>query len=160
MPGTGTGTSSDTVPPVKSRLVHEFRFEAAHRLPRVPEGHKCARLHGHSFKIELAVHGVVDPTTGWFIDFGVIHDLWHPLWEKLDHNYLNEIPGLENPTSEILAKWIWDRMKVSFPSLVRVTLFETLERLEYVLLHSPASCSMPERRASSSMLQYTSRLAS
>ncbi len=114
------------------RLVHEFRFEAAHRLPQVPPGHKCQRLHGHSFKIELAIAGPVDPKTGWFIDFGVVFDAWRPLYDILDHNYLNEVEGLENPTSENLAKWIWDRMKGPLPSLVRVTVFETCDaRCEY-----------------------------
>lgn len=114
------------------RLVNEFRFEAAHRLPKVPPGHKCERLHGHSFKVELAIAGPVDPKTGWFIDFGIVHDAWQPLHDRLDHNYLNEIEGLENPTSENLAKWIWDRMKEKLPSLVRVTIFETCDaRCEY-----------------------------
>lgn len=114
------------------RLVHEFRFEAAHLLPHVPDGHKCRRLHGHSFKVELAVKGPVDPKTGWFIDFGVMMDAWAPLYETLDHHYLNEVPGLENPTSEVLAKWIWDRMKPNLPSLSQVTLFETCDaRCEY-----------------------------
>jgi 6-pyruvoyltetrahydropterin/6-carboxytetrahydropterin synthase len=117
---------------VNVRLVHEFRFEAAHLLPNVPDGHKCRRLHGHSFKVELAVKGPVDPKTGWFIDFGIIYDIWQPLWEQLDHHYLNEIPGLENPTSEVLAKWIWDHMKPKLPSLAQVTLFETCDaRCEY-----------------------------
>ena len=114
------------------RLAHEFRFEAAHRLPRVPEGHKCARLHGHSFRVELIVAGPVDEGTGWFIDFQRIFDAWRPLHDRLDHNYLNEIPGLENPTSEILAGWIWDRVKPTLPPLARVTVFETCEsRCEY-----------------------------
>jgi 6-pyruvoyltetrahydropterin/6-carboxytetrahydropterin synthase len=117
---------------VHVRLVNEYRFEAAHRLPQVPPGHKCERLHGHSFKIELSIAGPVDPKTGWFIDFGVVNDVWAPLHERLDHNYLNEIEGLENPTSENLAKWIWDRMKEKLPSLVRVTVFETCDaRCEY-----------------------------
>ena len=117
---------------MKVRLVHEFRFEAAHRLPMVPPGHKCERLHGHSFKIELAISGPVDPKTGWFIDYGVLYDAWAPLGNQLDHNYLNDIEGLENPTSEILAKWIWDRMKATIPSLSRVTVFETCDaRCEY-----------------------------
>jgi 6-pyruvoyltetrahydropterin/6-carboxytetrahydropterin synthase len=114
------------------RLVHEFRFEAAHRLPKVPPGHKCARLHGHSFRVELAVAGPVDPETGWFIDFGVLHDAWRPLYDQLDHNYLNEVPGLANPTSEVLAAWVWERIAPALPSLVRVTIFETCEsRCEY-----------------------------
>lgn len=114
------------------RLVHEFKFESAHRLPKVPPGHKCANLHGHSFKVELTVEGPVNPETGWFIDFGELEEIWHPLWKRLDHHYLNDIEGLENPTSEILAKWIWDRMKPQLPSLTRVTLFETADaRCEY-----------------------------
>jgi 6-pyruvoyltetrahydropterin/6-carboxytetrahydropterin synthase len=114
------------------RLTHEFRFEAAHRLPHVPEGHKCARLHGHSFKVELAIKGAVDPKTGWFIDFGLLTDAWEPLQNQLDHNYLNDLPGLENPTSEVLARWIWERMRPAFPSLERVTVFETCNaRCEY-----------------------------
>jgi 6-pyruvoyltetrahydropterin/6-carboxytetrahydropterin synthase len=114
------------------RLIHEFRFESAHRLPKVPAGHKCARLHGHSFKVELAIFGPVDPETGWLIDFSVLHDLWQPVHDQLDHNYLNEVAGLENPTSEVLAKWIWDQMKPRLPELVQVTLFETCDaRCEY-----------------------------
>jgi 6-pyruvoyltetrahydropterin/6-carboxytetrahydropterin synthase len=114
------------------RLVHEFRFEAAHRLPRVPEGHKCARLHGHSFKVELAVEGPVNPDTGWMIDFAELHKAWTPLHEVLDHHYLNEVPGLENPTSEVLARYIWQRLKPTLASLTRVTLYETCEsRCEY-----------------------------
>ena len=113
-------------------IFREFTFEAAHRLPNVPPGHKCARLHGHSFRVELAVAGPVDASTGWFIDFGVLYDAWKPIHDQLDHNYLNEIPGLENPTSEILARWVWDRLKLALPSLVRVTVFETCEsRCEY-----------------------------
>ena len=114
------------------RLVHEFRFESAHRLPHVPAGHKCQRLHGHSFRVEIAVAGPVNPDTGWFIDFDVLYDAWRPLHNQLDHNYLNDLAGLENPTSEHLSKWIWDRLKVSLPSLDQVTLWETCEaRCEY-----------------------------
>ncbi len=114
------------------RLVHEFRFEAAHRLPRVPEGHKCSRLHGHSFKVELAIEGPVDPDTGWVMDFGELHALWAPLHELLDHHYLNEIPGLENPTSEVLSRFIWQRIKPRLALLTRVTVYETCEsRCEY-----------------------------
>jgi 6-pyruvoyltetrahydropterin/6-carboxytetrahydropterin synthase len=114
------------------RLVHEFRFEAAHRLPRVPEGHKCSRLHGHSFKVELSVEGPVNPDTGWMMDFAELHSAWQPLHELLDHHYLNEVPGLENPTSEVLARFIWQRIKPKLAVLRRVTLYETCEsRCEY-----------------------------
>jgi 6-pyruvoyltetrahydropterin/6-carboxytetrahydropterin synthase len=114
------------------RLVKELRFEAAHRLPKVPKGHKCERLHGHSFKLELTVEGEVDPGTGWFMDYSVIDEAWQPLYEQLDHNYLNEVEGLENPTSENLAKWLWDKLRSSLPALVQITVFETCDaRCEY-----------------------------
>lgn len=114
------------------RLVKEFRFEAAHRLPHVPPGHKCARLHGHSFKIEIAIAGEVNPKTGWLVDYAELDAVWAPLYERLDHHYLNEVEGLENPTSEVLARWLWDRMKPKLPQLVQVTLYETCDaRCEY-----------------------------
>jgi 6-pyruvoyltetrahydropterin/6-carboxytetrahydropterin synthase len=114
------------------RLAHEFRFEAAHLLPRVPPGHKCARLHGHSFRVELVVAGPVDEHTGWFIDFQRLFDAWKPLHEQLDHRFLNEVKGLDNPTSELLARWIWERVRSTLPELARVTVFETCEsRCEY-----------------------------
>ena len=113
-------------------LVHDFRFEAAHRLPAVPVEHKCYRLHGHSYKIELAVRGPVDETTGWFIDYQQLFDAWEPLHELVDHHYLNEVEGLENPTSEVLAKWIWDRIRPAIPSLCKVVVHETcVARCEY-----------------------------
>jgi len=102
-----------------------FTIEAAHRLPNVPEGHKCARLHGHSFRIELHVAGEPDPHTGWVMDFADIKALFKPIHDQLDHHYLNEIEGLENPTSEQLAIWIWKRLKPDLPGLVEVTLHET-----------------------------------
>lgn len=114
------------------RLAREFRFEAAHKLPKVPAGHKCARLHGHSFRVEIAVDGPVSEETGWFIDYADLSEAWKPLFAELDHTYLNEIPGLENPTSEILARWIWERLSPTLPSLSRVTIFETCTtRCEY-----------------------------
>jgi 6-pyruvoyltetrahydropterin/6-carboxytetrahydropterin synthase len=117
---------------VNVRLIREFRFEAAHRLPKVPPGHKCARLHGHSFKVEVAVHGPVNEETGWFLDYDVVDGAFRPLHDLLDHHYLNEIPGLENPTSEILAKFVWDRMKPTLPSLEKVIVHETCDaRCEY-----------------------------
>jgi 6-pyruvoyltetrahydropterin/6-carboxytetrahydropterin synthase len=117
---------------MKVRLVHEFRFEAAHRLPRVPPGHKCAALHGHSYRIEVSASGLVNEETGWFIDYQVLHDAWAPLFARLDHHYLNDIEGLENPTSEILARWLWGHLSRSIPELERVTVFETADaRCEY-----------------------------
>jgi 6-pyruvoyltetrahydropterin/6-carboxytetrahydropterin synthase len=114
------------------KLVHEFRFEAAHKLPKVPAGHKCARLHGHSFKIEVSVAGPVNEETGWFIDYDELYKAWAPIHAELDHNYLNDVAGLENPTSEILARWLWQRLQPALPSLARVTVFETCDaRCEY-----------------------------
>lgn len=106
-------------------LVKEFVFEAAHRLPEVPADHKCARLHGHSFRCEVAVRGEVDPRTGWFIDYGEITEAFEPLRLQLDHYYLNDIAGLENATSENLAGWIWERLKGRLRGLRRVTVRET-----------------------------------
>ena len=105
-------------------VFREFTFEAAHRLPHVPEGHKCARLHGHSFRIEVRVHGEVDPATGMVIDFAEIKAAFAPLQEQLDHHYLNEVDGLDNPTSENLARWIWDRLVDRLP-LSRIVVRET-----------------------------------
>ena len=93
----------------------EFGFESAHRLPHVPEGHKCARLHGHSFRVAVHVEGPVDPELGWVVDFADVRDACEPLREQLDHRYLNEVEGLDNPTSEHLARWIWVRLVERLP---------------------------------------------
>lgn len=106
-------------------IYKEFTFEAAHRLPNVPEGHKCARLHGHSFMVRIAVDGELGALTGWVMDFGDIKTAFHPIWKQLDHYYLNEIPGLENPTSENLAIWIWNKLKPELPQLSRIEIRET-----------------------------------
>ncbi len=106
-------------------IFKSFTFEAAHRLPNVPEGHKCARLHGHSFRIELHVEGQPDPHTGWIMDFAELAQAFKPLHELLDHRYLNEIDGLENPTSERLAQWIWERIRPTVPLLSEVVVRET-----------------------------------
>jgi 6-pyruvoyltetrahydropterin/6-carboxytetrahydropterin synthase len=106
-------------------LSRTFRFEAAHRLTRVPEGHKCGRLHGHSFKVDVVIAGPVDPATGWLIDFGDLKRLLAPVIDRLDHQYLNEIEGLENPTSEVLAAWIWERVHPLVPGLQSITVYET-----------------------------------
>lgn len=106
-------------------LVKDFNFEAAHLLPNVPEGHKCRRLHGHSFRGEVAVRGEVDPKTGWLIDFADLKQVVDPIVRELDHYYLNDIPGLENPTSEMVAVWIYRRLAPHLPLLHRVTIEET-----------------------------------
>ena len=102
-----------------------FRIEAAHRLPHVPAGHKCARLHGHSFRIEIHLRGPVGAESGWVADFADIGAAFAPLFEQLDHHYLNDIAGLDNPTSEILARWIWDRLQPALPLLAEVVVHET-----------------------------------
>ena len=106
-------------------IFKSFTLEAAHRLPNVPPGHKCARLHGHSFRVELHVSGEVGERTGWVMDFGDIKAAFKPLYERLDHHYLNDIPGLDNPTSENLAIWIWDQLKPALPLLGAVVVHET-----------------------------------
>lgn len=102
-----------------------FTVEAAHRLPNVPEGHKCARLHGHSFRIEIHVAGAVDPATGWVMDFAELKRAFAPTFDRLDHHYLNDIVGLENPTSENLARWVWAQVKPVVPGLARIVIHET-----------------------------------
>lgn len=102
-----------------------FTIEAAHRLPNVPAGHKCARLHGHSFRIELHLSGDVDPHTGWVMDFADVKVAFQPIYDQLDHHYLNEIAGLDNPTSENLARWVWQKTKPVLPLLSKVVIHET-----------------------------------
>lgn len=117
---------------MRVRLVKDFRFEAAHRLPQVPTGHKCGRLHGHSYRVDVEVEGDVDPSLGWLIDYAEIAEAVAPLREQLDHHYLNEIAGLENPTSEVLAEWIWQRLKPRLELLHRIVVYETCTtRCEY-----------------------------
>jgi len=106
-------------------IFKEFTFEAAHRLPNVPAGHKCARLHGHSFRVSVHVRGPLGAETGWVQDFAELKDAFAPLHRVLDHNYLNEIPGLENPTSEVIARWIWQQLQPALPALCRVLVRET-----------------------------------
>ena len=106
-------------------IYKEFHFEAAHRLPNVPEGHKCARLHGHSFHVRLSVRGAAPEPSGWVMDFGEIKTAFKPIYDQLDHYYLNDIPGLENPTSENLARWIWQRLQPALPALSAVEIRET-----------------------------------
>ena len=106
-------------------IFKEFTFEAAHRLPNVPAGHKCARLHGHSFNVSIHVVGPVGGGSGWVRDFADITCAMNPVIDRLDHYYLNEIEGLENPTSETLARWIWDRVYAALPDLSEVVVRET-----------------------------------
>ncbi|HET7502891.1 MAG TPA: 6-carboxytetrahydropterin synthase QueD [Kofleriaceae bacterium] len=107
------------------RLERSYRFEAAHYLPRVPPGHKCARMHGHSYAIDIAIEGEIDPERGWVMDFADIDAHVAPLVRELDHRVLNEVEGLGNPTSELLARWLWQRLRLSLPGLCEVGVSET-----------------------------------
>ena len=110
---------------MKIELRKSFQFEAAHLLPHLPKSHKCRRLHGHSFVVELAVAGECDARLGWLMDYADVTMAFKPIWEKLDHRYLNEIPGLENPTSEEIAAWIWKKLKPRLSLLTEVVVAET-----------------------------------
>jgi len=106
-------------------LVKTFRFEAAHSLPNAPDGHKCRRVHGHSYRVDVHVTGEPDAATGWVMDFGDIKRVVEPVLGDLDHRMLNEIPGLENSTAELLGKYIWDRVKPRLPGLSAVVVWES-----------------------------------
>ena len=106
-------------------IYKEFHFEAAHRLPNVPEEHKCARLHGHSFHVRLEAKGDAPEPSGWVMDFAALKASFKPLYEQLDHHYLTDIAGLENPTSENIARWIWKKLKPLVPLLSAVEIRET-----------------------------------
>jgi len=121
-----------------------FQFEAAHLLPHLPESHKCRRLHGHSFRVEIAVEGELDPKLGWVMDYAELSAAFKPLWAKLDHYYLNEVPGLENPTSERIAIWIWERLKPHLPWLTEVVVAETCTA-RCVYRGQGSSAGTPER---------------
>ena len=106
-------------------IFKEFTFEAAHRLPNVPPGHKCARLHGHSFQVSVHLEAPIGDTSGWVRDFADLTCAMKPVLDRLDHYYLNDIEGLDNPTSEILARWIWERVSPSLPELSQIVVRET-----------------------------------
>jgi 6-pyruvoyltetrahydropterin/6-carboxytetrahydropterin synthase len=110
---------------MRCQLVREYDFEAAHRLPNVAASHKCSRLHGHSYRISITVAGEIDPQMGWLMDFAEIDGVVDPLIAQLDHRFLNEVPGLENPTSEILAAWMWRTLAPQLPRMVELVVSET-----------------------------------
>lgn len=107
------------------RITQAFTFEAAHRLPNVSETHRCHRMHGHSYRVELRLEGPVDPNSGFVVDFFDVEQAFGPLLARLDHHCLNEIDGLENPTAENIAVWIWNRARLTLPQLATVTVYET-----------------------------------
>lgn len=106
------------------RLSRDYRFEAAHFLPRVPPGHMCRRMHGHSYAVSVTIEGVPDAERGWIMDFAAIDEVVEPLIRRLDHQVLNEIPGLDNPTAELLASWLWRELEGRLP-LVELQVAET-----------------------------------
>jgi 6-pyruvoyltetrahydropterin/6-carboxytetrahydropterin synthase len=110
---------------MRIELTKSFSFEAAHWLPTFPQGHKCRRMHGHSFHVDVVVAGEVDPAKGYLVDYGDIKAAIEPIAKQLDHYLLNEIEGLENPTAELLAKWIYDRLKAAVPLLACIRVHET-----------------------------------
>ncbi len=107
------------------RITKTFTFDAAHWLPNVPEGHKCGRLHGHTYCVTLGLEGEVSEPEGWIVDFGEIKRAFKPLLEQMDHHCLNDLEGLENPTAENMARWIYERLRPQLPHLVDVTVRET-----------------------------------
>lgn len=107
------------------KIAQSFTFEAAHRLPKVPATHRCHRMHGHSYRIDIVVEGAVNPETGFVIDFFDLEALFAPLLKQLDHYCLNDIAGLENPTVENIAIWLWNKLHPSLPLLAAVKIFET-----------------------------------
>lgn len=110
---------------MRIELRKSFQFEAAHFLPHLPPAHKCRRIHGHSFEVEIAVRGEMDPRLGWLLDYADLAAAFKPIWEQLDHNFLNEIEGLENPTSENIALWIWTRLQPALPQIAEIVVAET-----------------------------------
>jgi 6-pyruvoyltetrahydropterin/6-carboxytetrahydropterin synthase len=107
------------------KITQAFTFEAAHRLPNVPPTHRCHRMHGHSYRVELRLEGPVDPESGFVVDFFDVEDAFGPLLAQLDHYCLNDVPGLENPTAENIAVWIWDRVQPRVPQISAVLVYET-----------------------------------
>jgi 6-pyruvoyltetrahydropterin/6-carboxytetrahydropterin synthase len=106
-------------------IFKQFTFDSAHYLPNVPEGHKCRQMHGHTYKAIFYIQGEPDPNTGWIMDFGEIKSRIKPLIDLLDHTVLNDIPGLENPTCELICRWLWLQLKPQLSGLAKIELYET-----------------------------------
>jgi len=117
---------------VKAEITREFTFEAAHHLPPVGPDHKCFRLHGHLFKVEVSVAGEIDPEMGWVMDFGQLAHIGGKVMSELDHRVLNDIDGLDVPTSENIARYLFEKIGTQVDGLVAVTVHESpYSRCEY-----------------------------
>lgn len=106
-------------------IYKQFSFDSAHFLPAVPEGHKCGNMHGHTYSLTVFIEGMPEKKSGWIIDYGDLKKVIKPIIDQLDHHLLNEIPGLENPTSENLSIWLWNKIKPLLPNLIKIELKET-----------------------------------
>ena len=104
-----------------------FNIESARSLPNLPDSHPCKNIHGHSFKIKITVSGKINKATGMVLDFNQIDEIFNPIHLLIDHKYLNDIKGLENPSSENLAIWIWKRLKPKLPTIIEIEIKETSE---------------------------------
>ena len=106
-------------------IFNRYYLESARRLPRLPADHPCSRVHGHSFQVEIHVSGPLDPEMDWVVDFAELDAAFSPIHAQLDHHYLNDIPGLENPTTERMAQWVWQHLKPRLPGLSKIVIQET-----------------------------------
>ncbi|RKR83580.1 6-pyruvoyltetrahydropterin/6-carboxytetrahydropterin synthase [Mucilaginibacter gracilis] len=106
-------------------IFKKFTFDCAHYLPKVPVGHKCRNMHGHTYHVTFFIDGPIDDNLGWVMDFTDLKNIVKPVIQQLDHAVLNEIPGLENPTAENLAVWLWNELKPAIPQLDKIELMET-----------------------------------
>ena len=107
------------------QLFKKFTFDAAHFLPNVPEGHKCREIHGHTYQLTVFLEGTPDANLGWVLDFADLKRAIEPVIQQVDHKFLNQVPGLENPTCEYIAIWLWNQLKPALPLLSKIELYET-----------------------------------
>ncbi len=110
---------------IKMIVFKQFTFDSAHFLPHVPDGHKCKEIHGHTYRLTVFLEGEPDPQLGWVMDFAEISKVIDPIVKEIDHKFLNNIEGLENPTCELMAVWLWKKIKPQVPLLKKIELNET-----------------------------------
>lgn len=117
-------------------ITRRYELIAGHFLPNVPKGHKCKRPHGHNYEVEVSLQGPLDPKLAWVMDYWDLDFIIEPMLEKLDHQMLNEIPGLENPTAEVIANWFFDQLKNELPDnlrLSKIRVFETRDCIATII---------------------------